>query len=80
MTRSRLWAADRVVAGRRWLIVEYRRQSLDCVGAMKSSLTGHHFVNNATKGEDVGAGIDLLAAHLLRRHVSDSAEECPRLA
>jgi len=38
--------------------------------AMKGALAGNHLVENCTEGEDVGAGVDGNAAHLLGRHIS----------
>ena len=38
-----------------------------------------HFVENYTKREQVGACVQLLAAHLFRRHVCDSAQSKPGL-
>jgi len=60
-------------------IVQYGRQSLDGIRPVESSLARHNFVKNAAKREDVGSGIDALAAHLLRCHVPDRAKNGPVL-
>src|ERR1700733_5351494 len=42
--------------------------------AAKWQLSGGHFVENDSEGEEIRARIQLLRAHLLRRHVGDRAE------
>ncbi len=42
--------------------------------AAKGHSAGHHFIENGAEGEQVGAGVEFFASHLLRRHIGDGAE------
>src|SRR3972149_4707224 len=46
--------------------------------AGERSLTGRHLVEHYSEGEEIGAGVDLLAARLLGRHVGDRPERRAR--
>jgi len=43
-------------------------------GALEPRAPGDHLVQDAAKGEDVGARVDAIAGHLFRRHVPERAE------
>ena len=49
------------------------------VSPRKGRRAGRHFVEHRAEGEQVGAGVEFFAAHLLRRHVGDRAERVPGL-
>ena len=55
---------------RRRMLVHDRVQDVDRRGAAERRAPAQHLVEHEAGGEEVGAGVDLLAAHLLRRHVA----------
>ena len=44
--------------------------------SMEGHVAGSHFVKDRTKGKQIGAGIEVPASHLFRRHVGDGAYNC----
>ena len=47
--------------------------------ARKRQLSGGHLINHSPQREKIGAGIELFAPSLLRRHVRDSADRAARV-
>ena len=43
--------------------------------AVEGTLAGNHFVQDGAEGKDVGTGVGGFTAHLLGRHVADSAHD-----
>src|SRR5262249_20502796 len=63
----------------RRLCIQNRVHRLDRRIALERSLARQHLVENGAEGEDVRAMIGLLPAHLLRRHIADSAQHHARI-
>ena len=55
------------------IVMEDRAHQVCCGGAFERAAAGEHLVEDRAEGEDVGAVIDVLRAHLLGRHVRDGA-------
>src|ERR1700733_1333552 len=47
--------------------------------SMEGSAPGSHLIEHHSEGEEVGTGIERLAAHLLWRHIHDRAQGGPRI-
>ena len=53
----------------RRIALQHRVHDFDCGVAAEGLFAGEHLVEHGAEAEDVGAMVDRLAAHLLRRHV-----------
>ena len=63
-----------IFEGRR-VVAERRRDIVGGGPAGKRASTREHLVEHTAEGEDIGAGVDWVAAQLLGRHVAHGAEE-----
>ena len=66
------------LGGRRRGVVQDSLEDARGRAAGEGGLAGRHLVQHHAEGEEVGAGVHLLAAGLLRRHVGDGAERRAR--
>src|SRR5205823_7903173 len=63
-----------VTPERRWLFLKNRRHHLAWCVAREWRLPGYHFVQNHADAPDIGPVINMRAARLLRRHVTNGSQ------
>src|SRR6266550_1967249 len=63
-----------VTRERRWFLFKNRRHHLFWCVAGKRRMPRYHFVKNYAETPDIGAFINLRAARLLRRHVTNGSQ------
>jgi len=63
----------------RGVVAQDRRERLGCAASREGAPSRQHLEQHRAEGEEVAPRVDGLAAHLLRAHVADRAEDRPPL-